>query len=324
MKGGQQMKKCPKCGRELPEEMFNKNKNKKDGLSCYCKDCQREAHKKAKEKKISQDNKVSDIIPFGMKRCTKCKAIKPLEDFYVNSMGADGYFWHCKECCDSEHYSKPKYENSSISILLEPVPSDMKRCSKCGKIQPLENFGKNKNATDGLNYQCKSCLKEYRIQHKEERKIYDKKYCAEHKEEIAAYDRQYYQKNKEKLLAYQQQYLKTEKGKAVAKAHSHKRNAQKQNNGGEFTADEWLMLCSEFDNKCAYCGAETKLTADHIYPLSKGGVNKISNIIPVCQSCNSSKHAHTLKDWYPKQPFFSQERYDKIIDYILRNSFEER
>lgn len=33
------MKRCSKCGRELPLSEFYKNKGKKDGLMCWCKDC---------------------------------------------------------------------------------------------------------------------------------------------------------------------------------------------------------------------------------------------------------------------------------------------
>jgi hypothetical protein len=40
------MKKCTKCGRELPEERFCKNKTRLDGLAVWCKDCTN-IHKKA-------------------------------------------------------------------------------------------------------------------------------------------------------------------------------------------------------------------------------------------------------------------------------------
>ena len=49
-----QMKKCTKCGRELPIEMFGRG-NGPDGRRSQCKDCTnkaaREYHKKRKEKK---------------------------------------------------------------------------------------------------------------------------------------------------------------------------------------------------------------------------------------------------------------------------------
>lgn len=40
-------KRCPSCKKDfyLPEKNFNKDKSRKDGLSCYCKDCARKDYK---------------------------------------------------------------------------------------------------------------------------------------------------------------------------------------------------------------------------------------------------------------------------------------
>lgn len=62
---------------------------------------------------------------------------------------------------------------------------------------------------------------------------------------------------------------------------------------GTFTLDEWHDLKEKYNHKCAKCGIDeslAKLTKDHIIPLTKGGSNYISNIQPLCQSCNSSKN----------------------------------
>ena len=40
------MKKCSKCGRELPLECFSKNKTKSDGLQSYCKECKKQYNTK--------------------------------------------------------------------------------------------------------------------------------------------------------------------------------------------------------------------------------------------------------------------------------------
>lgn len=42
-------------------------------------------------------------------------------------------------------------------------------------------------------------------------------------------------------------------------------------------------------NKCLRCGNVNSLTIDHIIPISKDGLNKISNLQTLCRSCNSSK-----------------------------------
>lgn len=77
---------------------------------------------------------------------------------------------------------------------------------------------------------------------------------------------------------------------SVGSAH-HGRNyrARKFNAEGEFSRQEWADLCVKYNHRCAYCGNKTKLTADHIIPLSRGGSNFITNIRPACRSCNSKK-----------------------------------
>jgi len=43
------------------------------------------------------------------------------------------------------------------------------------------------------------------------------------------------------------------------------------------------------DKKCLKCGSESKLTIDHIIPISKGGENRLFNLQCLCKSCNSIK-----------------------------------
>jgi len=52
-------------------------------------------------------------------------------------------------------------------------------------------------------------------------------------------------------------------------------------------------------NICAYCGGEfsaAKLTRDHIQPTSRGGVNKWTNVVSACGSCNKHKDARTPEE----------------------------
>lgn len=53
---------------------------------------------------------------------------------------------------------------------------------------------------------------------------------------------------------------------------------------------EWLDLCNKYNNRCLCCGEKNKLTVDHVIPISKGGMNTIDNIQPLCGSCNSKKN----------------------------------
>lgn len=48
---------------------------------------------------------------------------------------------------------------------------------------------------------------------------------------------------------------------------------------------------------CAYCGAPAT-TLDHIRPRARGGSDDPANLIPACRSCNSSKSALALDEWF--------------------------
>lgn len=48
-------------------------------------------------------------------------------------------------------------------------------------------------------------------------------------------------------------------------------------------------IFSIYKHICTKCGSNEKLEIDHIYPYSKGGTNKISNLQVLCKKCNISK-----------------------------------
>jgi hypothetical protein len=53
---------------------------------------------------------------------------------------------------------------------------------------------------------------------------------------------------------------------------------------------------------CPYCGDDIghKPHADHIYPVSKGGRSTASNMVYICQNCNSKKRNLTLREFIVK------------------------
>lgn len=48
---------------------------------------------------------------------------------------------------------------------------------------------------------------------------------------------------------------------------------------------------------CTYCGSDRAEAVDHVIPLSRGGRDDVSNLVPACKPCNSSKRNRTVLEW---------------------------
>lgn len=113
------------------------------------------------------------------------------------------------------------------------------------------------------------------------KKRYDAAYYQRHKEQVKANAKAYAREQREKMLPFRRAALVRYRAR-LAKAD------------GNFTAGQFRELCEAYDWHCAYCHLQTaELTVDHILPLSRGGSNDISNIIPACGPCNYSKRDKT-------------------------------
>ncbi len=87
--------------------------------------------------------------------------------------------------------------------------------------------------------------------------------------------------------AYKANVRRTEAKVRLQRAN---RRARLKGAGGRVTSEEWQSLVAAVEGKCFYCSnVPFKLTMDHVIPLAKGGLHTISNIVPACKSCNSSK-----------------------------------
>ena len=60
-------------------------------------------------------------------------------------------------------------------------------------------------------------------------------------------------------------------------------------------------LLAEFDRACAYCGAtDTPLNIDHVRPRSRGGSDRVSNLVLACVPCNQAKADRPIEEFAPK------------------------
>jgi len=185
-----------------------------------------------------------------------------------------------------------------------------RRCRICGSVKPLSEFYVQScsDRPGGIraDTRCKDCVREINRKH----------YCCKYKD-----DPEFRQREVERCIARRpdwlthlvgvdghdwkrryhtdEEYRRSVIDRVVAWQHAHpakrraygaKRRARKIKAWGEFSGEQFKALCSKYKDTCLACGSSDKpITADHIIPLARGGSNDISNIQPLCMSCNSSK-----------------------------------
>lgn len=159
---------------------------------------------------------------------------------------------------------------------VSSIADGKKVCSFCGKELPISCFAKNGIAEDGTQRYRDDCKVCYNIRRREN----------------------------------------SSKKKHSDFVGSMKRRGE---TNVSYTHEQWKETVIFFEGECAYCGRTTRrgerLTKDHLVPVKDGGLTTQDNIVPACSSCNASKGASEWREWYMKQPFFSQERMNRIFKW---------
>jgi hypothetical protein len=100
-----------------------------------------------------------------MKRCPDCQRTRPLSDFPRNRNRADGLGFYCKLCMNLRTRLSRERRLAAVGGQQLPpyqrrqrlVPTGQKYCPRCELTQPVENFGRNRAAHDGLTAYCRPC-----------------------------------------------------------------------------------------------------------------------------------------------------------------------
>lgn len=175
-----------------------------------------------------------------------------------------------------------------------------KVCGKCGQLKFIYEFHKNPKTKDGYYGACKSCCAKYQ-----------KKYRRRNHEKLAEDKRKYREENRDSVRTHKKQYLDSHREKESLRAiiwqklfpekvneKNRVRRFRARANGGCVSKKQWQELCQLFEYRCAKCGEKRKLEMDHIVPVAKGGGGGITNVQPLCRSCNASKN-DTTRDYRP-------------------------
>lgn len=78
-----------------------------------------------------------------------------------------------------------------------------------------------------------------------------------------------------------------------------RRRGRQHGSTSHYTWAEVMRLFIKMDRRCAYCEqpVDGLPDPDHVVPLSRGGSNSMTNILPCCSPCNSDKRDLLLAEW---------------------------
>ena len=97
--------------------------------------------------------------------CRACQKERPPQDFYKNGRRSDGHDYYvldCKDCfraarraraMDQMHAGKGRHPP-------EPMVEGQKKCTRCGRIQPVVNFVKKRTGRTPIRAWCKACARD--------------------------------------------------------------------------------------------------------------------------------------------------------------------
>lgn len=189
-------------------------------------------------------------------------------------------------------------------------------------------YSQNKKKADGTPYiyyhlECKECAiekaKQWALANPEQRKLLKNKYEKKPKSKEQKKLREKGYREDGKYLDWQRE------NKDKIRGYNKEREQHKKH---EISKSEWLSCKSYFNNCCAYCGlsvekhfrihyGEMKQFDLHKEHVDHNGSNDLSNCVPSCQSCNSSKWTYSLLEWYtPEKEFYNEDRLSKIHNWL--------
>lgn len=169
----------------------------------------------------------------------------------------------------------------------------MPYCKECNKIKNQDWKNKNREKARNAVRKCydKESTRERNIKYRNEGK-----------------QRRWQQENKDKIKKY---------------------GSMRINKKHMFSQSEWEECLNFFENSCSYCGMSNEDAKDiydnvlHKEHVDHNGSNGIENCVPACKYCNSSKGTSDMYEWYKDQEFYSEERYNQILEWIeLKSNFK--
>lgn len=163
-----------------------------------------------------------------------------------------------------------------LKLTLNQATVPMYKCTCCGREKPESEYGRQ-SYTGARTLQCKVCIDVKRAVKRHEERHY--------------------------------KFISKEKNREMTSRIN-------------YTVDDWRDAMIFFEGRCCYCGAKEGRAAasrhdrEHLIPISMGGKTTRANVVPACRRCNRARGNKPLREWYSAQPWYTTERYRRILQWM--------
>lgn len=209
------------------------------------------------------------------KTCVKCKAIKPVSDFYNCKRASDGKKSECKIC------SRNRKRKTNRAYISDLVPDGFCYCQYCGKtkLANTDNFYSSKITELSKILVCKECRRKKNRRNanakREEAKERHKKWREENRDKIRVKNREWKKKNKRKVKEYSKKYQGTDAYKKARLAYNRK-----------YYKENRIKMCAK---SCAYDSRvrisrpvwESQSKINEYYRMAKDLGLEVDHIVPI-------------------------------------------
>lgn len=153
-----------------------------------------------------------------------------------------------------------------------------KRCARCRRIKPIEQFSLNRSNRDGYQKRCKECVSE----HLNEAGVHEAS-LARHKE--------YYQENKQSFLEKMSVYRKTDRGKeAIKKGQTTYWKNYPDKYKANYTVSNAVRLGKLPRASSQICSICKVKQANEWHHHNGYDEKHLLDVVAVCENCHESIH----------------------------------
>jgi 5-methylcytosine-specific restriction endonuclease McrA len=283
---------CNKCGEWKPVSEFHRSSKARNGHKADCKTCRNtmsRAYDAARrdQKRLNAKPKPKPAITG--KVCVGCQEWKPVSEFSpLRSHGkaiGNGYKSRCKACSNAQQRAKRAADTKRHR--------DRDRVYRASRLEQSNAYQRHWRDTNPEKVD--QANRTYRQANLEKIRIAFKRRRDANIERYRTIGRKAYANNVEKRRAYNRLYRKAHPERNREQVRT--RRNRKYKAEGSHTEAEWAALKAQYNYTCLCCRRhepDITLTRDHIIPITQSGSDWITNLQPLCHTCNSSKNTKSI------------------------------